>query len=94
MSGELHTGNICIDLNVVSLVSLPIYQRWRSAVLGAPPRHLPRGCCAALAPAAPQVYPRLLQLAAQSKDPVERLQWVVTYFISGGQLHCGGSIFL
>lgn len=30
-----------------------------------------------------QVYPRFLQLAAQSKDPVERLQWVVTYFIAG-----------
>ncbi|PRW59937.1 Oxysterol-binding 9 [Chlorella sorokiniana] len=31
----------------------------------------------------PWVYPRFLQLAAQSKDPVERLQWVVTYFIAG-----------
>ncbi|PSC69671.1 Oxysterol-binding 9 [Micractinium conductrix] len=31
----------------------------------------------------PWVYPRFLRLAAEATDPVERLQWVVTYFIAG-----------
>ena len=30
-----------------------------------------------------QVYPRYLTLAAQSSDPLQRLQWVVTYFMAG-----------
>lgn len=30
-----------------------------------------------------QVYPRFLRLAAEAADPVERLKWVVTYFIAG-----------
>ena len=32
----------------------------------------------------PWVYPRFLRLAAECHDPLERLQWVVTYFIAGG----------
>lgn len=31
----------------------------------------------------PWVYPRFLRLAAEAADPVERLKWVVTYFIAG-----------
>ncbi|KAL4423109.1 hypothetical protein ABPG77_004792 [Micractinium sp. CCAP 211/92] len=31
----------------------------------------------------PWVYPRYLRLAAETADPVERLKWVVTFFIAG-----------
>ena len=57
-----------------------------------PQRRSPARACSAPAPVTsflppahpPQVYPRFLQLAAESSDPVERLQWVVTYFLAGG----------
>lgn len=51
-------------------------QRQLPAVAAAAPdpAALPRRC---------QVYPSFLRLAAQSSDPVDRLQWVVTYIVAG-----------
>lgn len=42
------------------------------------------GHAAASAVADPWVYPRFLRLAAQADDPVERMQWVISWFVAGG----------